>query len=237
MSAAIKGIQNRRAAIYCHPAESNQGLRQLKTSSRGIATFEFQIVGKAAEQQEENTVVSADPREGISALELASRFVLEVSDWHDDEIVWLVDSISSGNDRHHEVPVQCQLTLSCWFENYRISEIEDLLQSRFAHFNQTARIPQTNRPQLSGLRANPARSTDDQFNSLVEEIILRVTGEPVEPYSWHSASDIRFPQLHHGIPTVGFGCLAGGFYGGEEWIDKESFSHSTEALVRLLEEM
>ena len=68
---------------------------------------------------------------------------------------------------------------------------------------------------------------------LVKEIIFLYTSEDVEDYDWHSASDIRFPILHLGIPTVGLGCLAGGFYGGKEWIDKDSFHQFVQILTQL----
>jgi acetylornithine deacetylase/succinyl-diaminopimelate desuccinylase-like protein len=37
-----------------------------------------------------------------------------------------------------------------------------------------------------------------------------------------------------GVPAVGFGPLAGGFYGPDEWVDLASLHATTEALVRLV---
>lgn len=37
-----------------------------------------------------------------------------------------------------------------------------------------------------------------------------------------------------GVPAIGFGALAGGFYGAQEWVDVPSMRAATEAMARIL---
>jgi acetylornithine deacetylase/succinyl-diaminopimelate desuccinylase-like protein len=234
MSEAISSLKNRTGAIYCHPAESNQGFTQIKVASRGIATFSLKLVGELPIESEENTPASADPRLGRSAITLSTMFISEVNNWADPDIVWLVSEISSkGKD--YRVPELCEFRISVWFRNLTLDEIETTLKARFFTFGSQHGISDDLLPQISGIRANPAVTANEGFVEIVKSAITRHTGESVSEYDWHAASDIRFPLLHLGIPAVGFGCLAGGFYGGDEWVDKTSFHQFVEIVTDLTE--
>ena len=232
MSAAISQVTQRSAAIYAHPAESNQGFKQVKTASRGVANFELFFKGIAPLESEENTPVSADPREGLSAIEIAIKFIQEVTSWNDPDIVWLVSDVASSGS-HFQVPIECRVRVSVWFKKLTIKDISSILQSRYGFIVRKISPIENPLPQLVGIRANPAESSSNELVKLVKEIIFLYTSEDVEDYDWHSASDIRFPILHLGIPTAGLGCLAGGFYGGKEWIDKDSFHQFVQILTQL----
>ncbi len=87
---------------------------------------------------------------------------------------------------------------------------------------------------VHGVRANPASCAGSAFARAALATMAGVTGRPTEPYGWHSASDIRFPMRLLGVPAIGFGALAGGFYGAQEWVDVPSMRATTEALARIL---
>lgn len=222
MSKAISEVKNRSAAVYSHPAESNQGFRQIKTASRGIATFEITFIGIVPTEVEENTPASADPRTGVSALHLASSFIQEIGSWNDDSIVWLVTDLQVSN-RDFQVAKSCSIKVSAWFQNTSVDMVHKMLCQRFHSEDWEVIAIQQDSPRIIGIRANPAVTTDAGFIQLVKDCVKSVTRENVSEYGWHAASDIRFPLLHLGIPTVGLGCIAGGFYGGEEWVEKQSF--------------
>lgn len=232
MSQAIQSLKNRTAAIYCHPAESNQGFSQIKVASRGIATFELEFLGSLPTPSEENTPASADPRNGISALSLGWKFISEVENWNDQNIVWLVSEVSTVG-RDYQVPQSCKIKISIWFKELDLIEIKNVLHKRFLNFNENWKVSINSLPEMVGMRANPASTKDENFVEKVRSTIRKHTGELPTEYDWHAASDIRFPLLHLGIPSVGFGCLAGGFYGGEEWIDKQSFEQFVEIVFDL----
>jgi acetylornithine deacetylase len=232
MSEAIANVKNRIAAIYAHPAESNQGFGQIKTASRGIATFRLEFKGLLPSESEENTPASADPRQGQSAVLSASEFISQVHNWNDPDIVWLATGISSQN-KSFQVPVLCEVLISVWFKRFSTQEVATILAERLAVF--TAKLNLAHQPLLKmlGIRANPAVTRDQKFIEKVKAIITQHTSQYVAEYDWHAASDIRFPVLHLDIPAVGLGCIAGGFYGGAEWVDKESFKQFIEILIQL----
>ncbi len=233
MSKAIASLKNRTGAIYCHPAESNQGFSQIKIASRGIATFNLKFSGELPIESEENTPASADPRLGESAIIRCTDFISEIAKWTDSDIVWLVSDISSAG-KDFQVPKECAIRISVWFQNLNVKDIESILQDRFLKFCSERRMLSFHSPQIVGIRANPAITTDKEFIENVKLTVTKHSGKFVSEYHWHAASDIRFPLLHLNIPAVGLGCLAGGFYGGNEWIDKASFQHFVEIVHDLI---
>jgi acetylornithine deacetylase len=60
----------------------------------------------------------------------------------------------------------------------------------------------------------------------VSRAIQSVTGKTPQVNPLHSASDIRNPILFRGIPSVGFGPLAGDLTqsgGHDEWVDVDDY--------------
>jgi hypothetical protein len=231
MSEAVSKVKNRVAALYAHPSESNQGFGQIKTASRGIATFYIGFQGVLPRVSEENTPASADPRQGQSAVLLASEFILTIQSWNDPDVVWLVTEISSTN-KPFQVPVLCELLISVWFTQLNTQEVSTLLTKRLAVFAAKKNLDNEPYLKITGIRANPAATMDQEFIKRTKNIITKYSCQSVVEYDWHSASDIRFPILHLGIPAAGLGCIAGGFYGGVEWIDKLSFEQFIEILTQ-----
>jgi acetylornithine deacetylase len=55
----------------------------------------------------------------------------------------------------------------------------------------------------------------------------------------HTASDIRNPILFSGIPTIGFGSLAGGLVhsgGHDEWVDIDDYLNAIKVCSNLIRE-
>ncbi len=83
--------------------------------------------------------------------------------------------------------------------------------------------------------ANPAGSDlDHPYVRTFASCVADVTGE--EPAVWptRTASDIRYPLLYAGAPTVGFGPRAGNFGGPNERLDIDDFLRATQALALLV---
>ena len=84
------------------------------------------------------------------------------------------------------------------------------------------------------MMANPAASGwDEPFCRVVREAVRETTGVAPVPYGAHAASDLRFPIRLRGIPAVGIGCRAGGFYGPDEWVDIEDLYRLTATVARV----
>lgn len=222
------------AAVYCHPAESSLGHAQLKVGSRGIVQLEVKVEGVTSAPSEVGNPVSADPRLGRNAAVRAARLATGVTAIDRGDLVCAVTALAAGTHAF-EVPESALLLLACWFEigdvDSVVLECERMLQSLAIDDWERNHPPAVG---MIGLRGNPASCSASPFARWSSEIIGEVTGARVEEYSWHSASDIRFPMRCLGVPAVGFGGKAGGFYGPEEWVDLASMHASTEILARML---
>ena len=221
------------AAVYSHPAESGRGLQHLKVASRGVIEFDIVVEGRTPSTAEERTPISADPRQGRNAAERAARLVTALC----EERNGLVRTVTAltAHAQPFEVPSVARLRVAHWFGDDDIPAVTARLTQSVA----AAAADDWERshpPAITavGLRANPASCAGAHFARWAEEILLQVTGAEVEIYEWHSASDIRLPMRCLGIPAVGFGALAGGFYGAEEWVDLPSLHQSAAVLARML---
>jgi acetylornithine deacetylase len=220
------------AALYSHPAESGAGLTQLKVASRGIVTCRVRVAGLSAPPVEERTPVSADPRAGHNAAARAARLAMAAQAWNDESRVWTVTALRSGG-APYEVPASAELDLACWFSEGTVDEVVASVRARVAG----GRDWERSHPPLVeavGLRANPADCATDAFSQSVAEIVAARIGRRPDEYSWHSASDIRFPMRVLGVPAVGLGARGGGFYGPGEWVDLDSLTVSADVLADVL---
>ena len=230
-----------RGAIYCHPAETGNGLAEMKVASRGIATVEIEVAGRTPAPREQRTPVSADPREGKNAVRSAARVIEWVDAWSRTTRAWRVlgepTSIRSGGGDDFETPALCTLRFALRFERGTVREVTDSLRRWLDRRMTTERTIDAGSLtiRLVGLRADPAAT--DQRSAVVRAVsraISEVTGSGPARYGHHAASDIRFPLRCTGTPAVGFGARGDGFYGPNERVELRSLHASTEVLVRAI---
>lgn len=221
------------AAVYSHPAESGAGLTQFKVASRGIVTCRVRVPGLTPEPIEERTPVSADPSSGHNAAARAARFAVLVESWSEDNRVWSVVALRSGGPPY-EVPGTAELDVACWFAGGTVNDVVADLRERLT--GGADAWEEVHSPEVTavGVRANPADCADSLFASVVAAVVERRTGRRPSEYSWHSASDIRFPMRILGVPAVGLGARGGGFYGPGEWLDLASLDLSIDVLADVL---
>jgi len=250
------------AAVYCHPAESGRGLADLKVASRGIVRLRVTVPGATPPPREERTPVSADPREGRNPLTRAARIATAVAGWDDghdgssgardvglrddgssgardvglrgEDRVWAVLRVDGGG-APFEVPASAVLEVACWSVADGPDDVLAAFRARCAALDadpwERAHLVTV---EAIGLRAWPASCAGSALADRAARTVAAVTGTAPEPYAWHSASDIRFPMRCLGVPAVGLGPLAGGFYGPDEWVDLASLYRTVEVLARLL---
>ena len=222
------------AAVYSHPAESGSGLGHLKVASRGIASLRVVVAGQTPRPVEIRTPVSADPRLGHNAAARVARLAADVEHWTSEAEVWSVVGIDCPA-RPFEVPAAATLELACWFSDGTVDQVARRAERRLRQL--ALDDYERDHPPvvtMHGIRANPASCADSTFGRSAAAVLAEVSGRAVEHYSWHSASDIRFPMRLLGVPAVGFGATAGGFYGPSEWVHLPSLHAATEVLVRVL---
>jgi acetylornithine deacetylase/succinyl-diaminopimelate desuccinylase-like protein len=236
---AERPMTPRACAIYCHPAETGEGLAQLKVASRGLASLRATVSGRTPPPREERTPASADIGSGVNAVELAATIIAATRRWARVEAPRgtrvAITAIDTPDRSPFEIPEHCEITIDLWFEHGTPSghaaSLAAFLRARTARSTWLAEHPVD--VVLDGLRASPSRT--DRRSALVRAAtrsIADVTGRRPVAYAGHAASDIRFPALCAGIPAVGFGALGGGFYGPDEWVDLDSVEATSAALAR-----
>ena len=88
---------------------------------------------------------------------------------------------------------------------------------------------------MFGVQSNPAEiPSDHPIVAATTEAIATETGTTPTLYPAHVASDIRFPIRCLNAATVGFGALAGNFYGPNEWVDAADMHRATRVIVRIV---
>ncbi len=213
------------AALYSHPAESGAGLTQLKVASRGIVTCRVGVPGFTPQPVEERTPVSADPDAGRNAADRAARLAAAVGEWRDESRVWSVTGLRAGG-------VAVRGARPC--RDRRVV----LVLRRHRRRRRRGRAGADRRRRRLGARPSyrpsrpsacapirppaPTPPSPDRW----PRSSPRNTGRRPSEYSWHSASDIRFPMRVLGVPAVGLGARGGGFYGPGEWVDLDSLDAS-----------
>ena len=86
-----------------------------------------------------------------------------------------------------------------------------------------------------GVPSNPAEIPPDHpLVTATTRAITTGTGTTTGVYPAHVASDIRFAIRCLGIATVGFGTLAGNFYGHNEWVNAEDMHQATRVIIRIV---
>ncbi|WP_158254024.1 M20/M25/M40 family metallo-hydrolase [Cryobacterium sp. Y50] len=235
MLQAVAEVTGVKEAVYCHPAESGEGLRQLKTASRGVATIRATFHVRTPVPQEERSPISADPRIGLNPINASVELAAAVRTFPSESAIWEVTGITGGGITPFEIPGTSKVDISCWFSDhdaeFQRSFVERKIAASTSLFVAQGGIVSVD---LVGLRANPAGEISSNFIRSVSEVIASVTGVNPERYGWHSASDLRFPIRILGVPTVGFGARGGGFYGPDEWVDLDSMDQVSEILAELL---
>lgn len=228
--------------IYAHPAETGQGYHHLKTLSRGVLPFIVHVSGDRPEPLEIGTPHSALPHQGVSAIEKGAYLLSQLMQWEQqraerihhpllEQQLGRATTLTIGEI--HSSPGPERVPLWCELRGLLTFPPGETLASVQAEFAETVnKASQADEwlahhpPQINfgGPRANPAE-TDPQHPlvELVRQTVFDVTGVTPQSYAGHLQSDIRFPILCRGMPTLGFGPSGGNFYGPDEWVEVNGF--------------
>lgn len=237
--------------VYLHPAESGAGLGEIKAFASGLLRFRITVAGQPPVTSEPGHTAfyhrAIDPldkalllREALTRLaaERANRIHHHALDAAVGRSTNLhLAYIGYGEEgRLSRVPARCVLAGSVAFPP---GEPMAAVQAEVAAAIATAAAADPwlaeHPPALEwlmgteGAELPPAHPLYQTVSGAIEG----VTGVQPRVNPLHTASDIRNPLLHKGIPTVGFGSLAGDLThsgGHDEWIDLEDFGRAVKAL-------
>lgn len=208
------------ASIYLHPAESGDGLREVKTLTAGNLDFRIKVDGKLPPTAEprhtpfahqgqnacDKAVMIASALKQLDAERGARVHHKEFNDQLGRSTNLLLGSIQGGEGQKR-IPTSCTLNYCITFpapetvDSIR-AEIEACVQALVA-----TPAWQGAAPRFEWLEGTePAGvAPDHPLFVAVSEGIAAVTGKKPSAYCGHASSDIRIPILYAGIPTVGYG--------------------------------
>ena len=226
--AALEGGYVADASVYVHPAESGAGLEDIKAIASALLNFRITIPGRPPDTTEPGHAIfyhlAINPIDKAwvvyQALQALSEKrareihhpVLEAAIGRSTNLD--VTFIRSGDENQSAlVSTECVLEGAVVFPPGESTEEvqSQIIQAVHAAANNDDWL-KDNPPQIEWL-SKVVRGTevpmDHPLYQTVSQAIEAATGIEPRNYALHPGSDIRNPFLHKGIPTLGFGPLAG----------------------------
>lgn len=215
-------------SIYCHPAETGRGMTHFKIATRGFFNFRIETVGRRSDPVEIRTPNSEDPRRGVNAFSRLREVLDAVDRWADQkDLLCSVNWVSAGVNPI-VLPERAVAEGTVWFRHGTVSEVYESLDRAALKAGALS-------TERFGVQSNPAEiPTDHPLVTATARAIAAETGAAPGVYPAHVASDIRFPIRCLGAATVGFGALAGNFYGPNEWVDVQDMHRATRVIIRVV---
>lgn len=243
------------ASVYLHPAESEEGLEDIKAITSGMLQFRITVSG-----QEPNTAEPGQTpftHQAVNAVDKARLLLdgLEELDRRRAARVHhsalhaavgrstnlLASHIACGEEgRTTRVPTQCVLEASVTFPPDEIladvqGEILDVVGAVSSEDDWLREHP----PEILWLFGSQGVEVpaDHPLYRTVHSAVTTVTGVEPEVNPLHSASDIRNPKLFSDIPSVGIGPLAGDLTQAgnfDEWVDVEDYIRTIKICAKII---
>jgi acetylornithine deacetylase/succinyl-diaminopimelate desuccinylase-like protein len=226
------------AAVYLHPAESGEGMREVKTFAGGQLLFTITIAGRQPPTTEPGHTAFAhlaiNPVDKLVPVLQALR-ALDLSRGERIRNPSLQDAIGRSTNllvgnvtapgRAGRVPLDCVVTCALSFppgEPMAAAQAE--VQAALLEAAQSDGWLRDNPPELAWLSGVTGAEVapDHPLYQVVSRAVLDGTGEVPHVNVLHTSSDIRVPMVQQGIPCVGLGPLGGDLTQNgrhNEWVD------------------
>ena len=242
------------AALYLHPAESGQGLGDIKSQASGILRFRITIRGRLPDTSEPTHTpfahLSINPIDkawivyrAITALDeqRAQRIHHPAYDEIGRSTNLHITHIEAGDaNRAGRVAPSAIMTGSLAFPpNEAMADVQRELEATLRQASDSDPWLKQHPAQLDWLQgiSGVEISEESPIYQTVATAIHTVTGITPKTQSLHAASEIRTPILYSGIPTVGFGPLSGGNTqsgGTDEWVSVDDFMNMVEVVAKVI---
>jgi acetylornithine deacetylase len=232
------------AAIYLHPAESGQGLKEIKAFASGQLEFRIRVQGAPPPTSEPlqtafshmavNPVTKAfevylalrqlDEKRGAK---IRHPLLQEAVGRSTNILVSMIHSDTS--DLLSRVRSECYLGGAISFPPLEpMAEVMAQVEATLSALADTDPWFREHPPQLhweSGVTGAEVAANHPLFQT-VADAIHQVTGYRAEVNPMHTSSDIRNPMVQKQIPTVGLGPLCGDLSQNgqtDEWVDVDDY--------------
>jgi len=243
------------AALYIHPAESELGLKEIKTLTSGLLKFRIRVKGKRPDRTE--FVQVTFHHLGVNPIEKALYLVdalRELDEERREKVQYpplndligrgtnlLVTYIEAGDrDNMTDVPSECLVGFG--FTYPPTEDIEEVVRQVEARLEEAVEADEwlrENPPEMQWIQGTQGVEVpmDHPIVETTVNAIRKVTGETPFSNPLYSKSDVRTPVLISGIPNVGFGPLAGDLAttgGVDEWVDLDDYIRSIKICAKVI---
>jgi len=242
------------AAIYLHPAESGAGLSDIKARSSGTLQFRLAVRGQPPETSEPthtpfyHRAINPIDKAWLvyhALTALAEQRAQQVHHPAFDKIGRStnlhISHIHAGDEtRPSRVPSTVIMTGAITFPpNEALADVQHAVEAVVQEVTDNDLWLRKHPIQLEWLQGTSGVevSEESKIYQTVAAAIQRVTGTVPSVQSLHAGSEIRAPNLFRGIPTLGFGPLAGGNVqsgGTDEWISIDDFINMVEVVANII---
>jgi len=235
------------AALYIHPAESELGLKEIKTTTSGLLKFRVVIEGLKPPKKEFVQVTFSHL--GINPIDKAIYVINALKRLNEERIRTveyeplnreigrgtnlLVTYINAGKPTNlTDVPSNCTIGVGLTFPPQEdINELVDKIEKYIYEISRADPWLKEHPLKLEWIQGTQGVEVpmDHPIVETISKAIKEVSGEKPFSNPLYSKSDLRTPILISGINNVGYGPMAGNLSttgGYEEWVDIDDYIHS-----------
>ena len=242
-------------AIYMHPAESGNGLGDLKVTSLGMAEFIIHVEGKIPETSEPHQTIYSQT--GVSAIEKGIYLFQGLHKWAEEmnkkpelqhhelnKQVGQSFAISFGkflcgeDNLVYHIPTECDLY---GVINYPPETNLETMQAEFAKAYEelVKKDPWLSQNHVSMewgdiITESSESDLNSEFIKTGFKAITDVTGKTPRLNYGHSCSDLRYPMLWWKAQGFGVGPTAGDMNTPTEWVDREEYMDTIITVTEIL---
>lgn len=244
------------AAIYVHPAESGDGLGEIKMASLGLLEFIVKLQGKPPDTTDPHQAIFS--KSAVSAAQKAVYLFQGFHQWADEmtqryhheglekmaqqSFALALGHLVAGTDNLvYEIPVDATLDGTiCFPPEETLAETQSEFEAEFERLvAQDDWLADDHATLAWGDHVGESIQSDEDsdFLRMASRVLEAVTGRPPHYYYGHSVSDIRYPLLYWDAQAFGVGGVAGDLGKRGEWIDRDEYFDTIVAVTQMLGEV
>ena len=242
------------AALYLHPAESGEGLGDIKSRASGLLKFRITVPGQAPETGEPtHTPFSHLGINPIDKAWLIYHAITELDEQRAQQVHHpAYDEIGRSTNLHithifageagrpGRVSSTAIMTGAVAFPpNEAMADVQRAIEAVVQNVCDSDPWLKEHPAELEWLQGTSGVevSEDSAIYQTVAAAIQDVTGIVPQVQSLHAGSEIRTPILMKGMPTLGFGPLSGGNTqsgGTDEWVSIDDYINMVEVVAKIV---
>jgi acetylornithine deacetylase len=243
------------AAVYLHPAESELGLKEIKSITSGLLKFRIRLKGMRPPKTE--FVQATFSNLGVNPIEKAIYIIEAFGRLNEHRIRniryeplnkeigrgtnILVSYIKAGKkDNLTDIPKECIIGFGLTFPpDEDIDELVEEIEEYLEKITDADPWLKDNPPELEWVQGTQGTEipVDHPLVKTTVDAFKIVTGNKPISNPLYSKSDLRTPMLINNIPMIGFGPQAGGLSttgGVNEWVGIDEYIDAIKICAKMI---